>query len=61
MVKPSVLPEVKPHASYSLWWMTWATWGLSAIIWATLTPGLRNLGLDALPAVYALRPSPDRS
>jgi hypothetical protein len=54
-VKSSVLPRGEAtHArgqclvvSYSLQQMTRAAWGSSVIIRATLTPGLRSLGLGA--------------
>jgi hypothetical protein len=73
MVQLSVLPWGKEMCAcdhlavlYSLWRTAWATWGLSAIIRAILTPVLRSLGLDAvcLIAPYrrsALRPIPGRS
>jgi hypothetical protein len=51
-VKPSVLPWGKAKrargclvVSYSLWW---AACGLSAIIRAMLTPGLRSIRLDVV-------------
>jgi hypothetical protein len=39
--------------SYSLLRTTWAAWGLSAIIRATPTPGLCNLGLNTVRLVMA--------
>jgi hypothetical protein len=37
--------------SYSLWWVTRAAWGQSAIIRAIPTPSLRSLGLGVVRRV----------